>query len=123
MGELSSARTGGRGTMPGRGKSDPETMHSIESAAMPLSTMRTVASCFATVSALAGLALATGSWSHGLPIPGTWARPPELDGRTLGLILILAAILVTGLRGLRASTNAARADPRARSVGLLITAS
>ena len=86
---------------------------------MPRSTIPIVASCIAIVSAIAGLALATGSWSHGPPIPGTWARPPELDGRSLGLISVLAVILATGLGGLRASTHAGWARP----VALFVTAS
>jgi hypothetical protein len=97
-------------------------MDSIRSVAMPRSTIPIVASCIAIVSAIAGLALATGSWSHGPPIPGTWPRPPDLDGGSGRLICVLAGILVTGLGGLRVSTNALREDPRARSVALFVTA-
>ena len=90
---------------------------------MPRSTILIVLSCIATVSAIAGLALATASWTHGPPIPGTWPRLLELDERSLRLIFVLAGILATGLGGLRASTNAVQADPRARPVALFITAS
>jgi hypothetical protein len=95
----------------------------MKSAAMARSTIPIVASCIPIITAIAGLALATGSWSHGPPIPGTWPTFLELDRRSLSVILVLAGILVTGLGVLRWATKAGLTALPALYVGLFCTTS